>query len=100
MRTNLKERKWLDACAIEGVDNDEIFVVEFLDDRYFDNGFRIINPDFQATPDRIRADTEVLNNILQIFDSVDPEAYHGFQQPGHLSKIEKAKIALNTGLVR
>jgi hypothetical protein len=94
MRQHLHERKWIDACNIEGVDPDEIFVVDSLGDRYFDNGLRIINPEFNTTPDQIKAGMECLNNILQIFDSYDPEAYHGFQQPDHLSKIAKAKAAL------
>lgn len=91
---------WLDACSAVGLDNDEIFVVSCLNDRYFNLGFRIVNPEFNATPDRIRSDEESLNELIEYFDHSDPANYHNFQQPNHLSKKERTILKEQNGELR
>lgn len=49
--------------------NYQIFRVQHLTDRMFSCGFRVVNPEFNATPDLIKSDTERVMEICQARDA-------------------------------
>lgn len=57
-----------------------IFVVDHLSDRAFANGFRVLNPEYKATPDRITSDTEALYELLEELDASERQDGVFFQK--------------------
>lgn len=61
------------------------FTVEHLSDRAFSNGFRVLNPEFKADSNKIKANTEALNELLKKLDHHDPLAFdsvkHDYMSP-------------------
>ena len=57
-----------------------IWVTQHLTDRLFNAGFRIVNPEFNATSTKITEDTESLLEFLETIDSSD---YNGQWEATH-----------------
>lgn len=65
--------------------DDPIFCVKHLEDRAFNNGFRVLNPEFNTTPDQIERNEQALEELLNELDSDEGASYHFFEQPHGLS---------------
>lgn len=77
--------------------DDPIFCVKHLEDRAFNNGFRMLNPEFNALPNRIESDEEKLEELLDELDSNEGGSSRFFQQPHGLSLKAMALKAQREG---
>lgn len=83
-----------------GCEIDHIFVVDALTDKLFETGFRIVNPEFNSSHERLRSDLEVLNNILMDWDATDPGAYDIYKKNKNLTPKERVIFKQVNGLDR
>lgn len=56
-----------------------IFVVRYLTDRAFAHGFRILNPEFSTTYERIEKGEEALKECLNNLDDEAENLFHNYK---------------------
>lgn len=70
----------------------DIFCTQYLTDRLFSLGFRIVNPEFKCTPDRLTSDMEALLEVCEDIEAMDTEQYHPYHR---VSKYTKQSLDVN-----
>lgn len=82
--------KWVDLVKAHDEEPDSIYRVEHLTDRLFEHGFRIVNPEFKDSIERVQSDTTKLMEIINDWDSFDESSFHNYRKNSGMSPKERA----------
>lgn len=77
-----------------------IFTVRYLTDRAFAHGFRILNPEFKTTYERIEEGEEALRDCLNQLDDETQNLFHNYKVNSALTPKTRAMWKAENGLDR
>lgn len=82
--------KWVALVQAHDEEPDSIYRVEHLTDRMFEHGFRIVNPEYNASSRSVEIDTTKLMEIINEWDSFDKSEFHNYKKNSGMSPKERA----------